>query len=119
MSVFFKNNRIAFYIRTGLTRVEESRADWLSNNNGQFLACALGLAIVGKFGSFAGHSAFMSGLVKHDGDEIAAIAELLEIKPLLAEEISKLHVLEVPAIEIAECLEFEHGGEEYDDFRFT
>ena len=79
----------------------------------------LGLAIVGKLGSLEGHSLYMDGLIKHDGDEIAAIAELLEIKPRLAEEISKLHGLEVPAIEIAECLEFEHGDEQYDDFRFT
>ena len=117
MPVFFKNNRIASYIRTGLHRATESQSDWLCNDNGKFLACALGLAIVGKIGSWVGHRTYLDALVKHKGDEIKAISEILEIDPLLAEEINKLHNLDVPAIEIAECLEFEHGDEQFDDFR--
>lgn len=117
MSVFFRNKRIATYIRTGLTRVEESKADWLCNDTGKFLACALGLAIVGKYGSFNAHGLYMKGLIKHQGNEINAISEILEINPLLASEINKLHQLDVPAEEIAECLEFETDDEQYDDFR--
>ena len=117
MPVFFKNNRIAAYIRTGLYRAKESQADWLCNDNGKFLACALGLAVAGKLGSFNGHSAYIEGLIKNKGNEIKTISEILQIDPLLAEEINKLHNLDVPAIEIAECLEFEHGDEEFDDFR--
>ena len=116
MPVFFKNKRIAAYIRTGLTRMEESKNDWFHSGS-KVMGCALGLAVAGKLGTRIGHACYIDALVKHKGDEIQAISEILEIKPLLAEEINKLHQLDVPAIEIAECLEFEIGDEQYDDFR--
>ena len=39
---------------------------------------------------------------------------MLEVEPLLVEEISKLHQIGVPAEEIAECLEFEEGDDQLD-----
>ncbi len=39
---------------------------------------------------------------------------MLEVDPLLVEEINKIHMLGVPAIEIAECLEFEEGNDQFE-----
>lgn len=115
MPVFFKNKRIASYIRTGLSfQVKESQQDWFCRTDTEYLACALGLAIAGKLGLFIGHQTYMQGLVKNGGDEIQTISEILQIDPLLAEEINKLHNLDVPAEEIAECLEFEIGEDVLD-----
>ena len=58
----------------------------------------------------------MNGFVRNQGDEIKTISEILEIKPLLASEIKQLHMMEMPALEIAECLEFEDGKDQLDDF---
>jgi hypothetical protein len=46
------------------------------------------------------------------GDAIKTISEILEVKPLLAEEINKLHMTGVLAEEIAERLEHEEGGDQ-------
>ncbi len=116
MAVLYKNNRIASYIRTGLTRMEESRDDWFHYGEHAVMGCALGLAIAGKLGTIAGHSEYMDGLIRNKGDEIATISEILEIEPRLASEINQLHMMEVPATEIAECLEYEEGDDQLDRF---
>ncbi len=118
MPVFFKNKRIAGYIRAGLKMdVTESPTFWIGRVNDTCYACAIGMAMIGKMGVFKANTAFIERLRDNHGDEIQTICELLEIKPLLVEEINKLHNLGVPAEEIAECLEFEYGDEQYDDFR--
>ena len=114
MAVFFTNNRIATYIRTGLTRMDESHNDWFHYGQNHVMGCALGLAIAGKLGTVVGHSTYMEGLIKNQGNEIQTISEILEIEPLLASEINQLHMMEMPAIEIAEALEFEDGDDELD-----
>jgi hypothetical protein len=111
MAVFFSNKRIAGYIRIGLkTDVKETQTTWLAFHNNEYSACALGLAIIGKFGLYKGIVAFNEQLLKTDGKVIPAIASILEIDPLLADEINKLHNLDVPAEEISEYLEFEHDN---------
>ena len=119
MAVFFKNKRIAELIRTGLEMdVDESTSYWLGRDeNGQCYACALGLAMIGQMGIFRANVAFVEALLKNGDDEITVIAELLQIEPLLAEEINRLHNLDVPAIEIAEALEFEIGEDVLDAYR--
>ena len=47
---------------------------------------------------------------------IKTISEILQIKPLLAYEINQFHMMDVPALEIAECLKFEEGDDELDNF---
>ncbi len=116
MPVFYKNDRIALYIRTGLTRMEESRNDWFHYGEHAATGCALGLAIAGKCGAVVGYANFMDGLIKNKGDEIATVSEILEIEPQLASEINRLHMMEVPAMEIAECLEDGEGGDQLDCF---
>ena len=116
---FFKNNRIAALIRTGLEMdVDESQSYWLGRDeDGQCYACALGLAMIGKMGVFRANVAFAEALQSTGDDEINVISKLLEIKPLLASEINRLHNLDVPAIEIAGCLDFETGEDVLDAYR--
>lgn len=115
MAVFFKNDRIAGYIRAGIRfRVNETTKCWLDYDGDIYHACALGLAIAGKLGVWRGHQTFLTKLAANEGDEIKTISEILGIDPRLVEEINKLHNLDVPAEEIAECLEFEHGDDEDD-----
>jgi hypothetical protein len=115
MAVFFKNNRIAGYIRKGLRmNVEESKDCWLDSFDGQYYACALGLAVIGKFGLRKGSKIFYENLNRNDYAELKAFSEILQIQPLLVEEISKLHNMGLPAIEIAECLEYEEGDDQLD-----
>ncbi len=117
MPVFFKNKRIAGYIRTGLALdVEETQATWLHQKDSKYTACALGMAIIGKLGLWKGHVIFIETLLASGGDEIKTISKILQIDPLLTEEINKIHMLDVPAIEIAECLEYEEGADQLDDF---
>lgn len=56
----------------------------------------------------------MATLVRYGGDEIQTISDILEVEPLLVEEINKIHMLGVPAVEIAECLEFEEGDYQFE-----
>lgn len=120
MAVFFQNKRIAGYIRTGLGfDVDETRNCWLEYDREKYHGCALGFAVVGKLGVWRGYQTFFTRLAENDGDAIKTIAEILEVEPRLVEEINKLHQLGVYAEEIAECLEFEPGDEQYDDFRFA
>ncbi len=115
MAVFFKNKRIAEYIRTGLSfDVDESAKYWIGRSDDICYACAVGMAIIGKMGVFRVNTAFIEKLRDNHGDEQKTISELLEIEPLLVEEISKLHQMGVPAEEIAECLEFEEGDDQLD-----
>ena len=119
MAVFFKNTRIAELIRVGLTMdVDESQSHWLGRDeDGKCFACALGLAMIGKMGVFRANVAFAQALQSTGDDEIQVISKLLEIEPRLAEEINRLHNLDVPAEEIAECLEFKTGDDVLDAFR--
>jgi hypothetical protein len=119
MPVFFKNKRIAELIRTGLTMdVDESQSYWLGRDeNGQCYACALGLAMIGQMGIFRANVAFVEALQLTGDDEINVISKLLNIEPLLAEKINRLHNLDVPAEEIAEALEFEIGEDVLDAFQ--
>ncbi len=115
MPTFFKNNRIAGYIRTGLSfDVDESRTCWIEYIDDKYNACALGFAIIGRLGVWRGYQTFFTNLVENGGDEIKTISEILGVEPLLVEEINKLHNLDVPAMEIAECLEFEEGDDQLD-----
>lgn len=115
MPTFFKNKRIAELIRTGLTMdVNESTKYWLGRDNDNCFACAVGMAMIGKMGVFRANVAFIETLQKNGGDEIQTISELLGVAPILITEISKLHELGVPAIEIAECLEDEDGEDQFD-----
>jgi hypothetical protein len=115
MPVFYKNKRIAGYIRTGLGfDVEETQSCWLEYNNDKYNACALGFAIIGKLGVWRGYQTFFTSLVENGGDEIKTISDILEIDSVLVEEINRLHNLDVPAEEIAECLEFDPEDEQYD-----
>ena len=117
MPVFFKNNRIASLIRTGLAmNARESPNYWIGRDKDTCFACAIGMAMIGKMGVFRANVAFIERLRDNHGDEIQTISELLEIEPLLATEISNLHQMGVPAIEIAECLEYETGEDELDQF---
>ncbi len=114
MPIFFKNKRIAGYIRTGLTMdIDETQATWLHKDS-TYAACALGMAIVGKLGLWKGHVIFIETLLRNGGDEIQTVSDILEVDPLLVEEINKIHMLGVPAIEIAECLEFEEGNDQFE-----
>ncbi len=115
MAVFFKNKRIAALIRAGLTMdVDESAKYWIGRSDDTCYACAVGMAIIGKMGVFRANAAFIEKLRDNHEDEQKTISELLEIEPLLVEEISKLHQMGVPAEEIAECLEFEEGDDQLD-----
>jgi hypothetical protein len=115
MPIFFKNKRIAGYIRTGLTMdVDETQTTWLHQKDSRYAACALGMAIVGKLGLWKGHLIFIETLLRNGGDEIQTVSDILEVEPLLVEEINKIHMLGVPAVEIAECLEFEEGDDQFD-----
>ncbi len=117
MPVFFKNKRIAGYIRRGLALdVKETQATWLDQKDSKYTACALGMAIIGKLGLWKGHVIFIETLLASGGDEIKTISKILQIDPLLTEEINKIHMLDVPAMEIAECLEYEEGADQLDDF---
>ena len=112
MPVFFKNKRIAGYIRTGLALdVEETQATWLHQKDSKYTACALGMAIIGKLGLWKGHVIFIETLLASGGDEIQTVSNILEVEPLLVEEINKIRMLSVPAKEIAECLELEEGDD--------
>jgi hypothetical protein len=115
MSVFYKNNRIAALIRTGLEMdVTESPTFWIGQVNDTCYACAVGMALIGKMGVFRANVAFVERLWDNHGDELTTISELLEIEPLLVEEISRLHNDGLPAIEIAEALEYEDGDDQLD-----
>ena len=115
MVVFFRNKRIAELIRTGLTMdVNESPTFWIGRVNDTCYACAIGMAMIGEMGVFRANVAFVERLRDNHGDELKTISELLEIEPLLIEEISRLHRMGVPAIEIAECLEYEEGDDQLD-----
>ncbi len=116
MPVFFKNKRIAELIRIGLTMdAAESTQYWIGRGrNDNCYACAIGMAMIGKMGVFRANVAFVEKLRDNHGDEIKTISELLGIEPLLIEEISRLHRMGVPAMEIAECLEYEDGNDRLD-----
>jgi len=119
MAVFFRNKRIASYIRTGLTlNAEESESHWLEFSDAKddygYKACALGLAITGKLGLWKGHRTFVENSIKNYGDQIKTISEILEIEPLLTEEINKAHMMGFRAVEIAESLEFEPSNDQLD-----
>ncbi len=58
-----------------------------------------------------GYQTFFTNLVENGGDEFKTISDILEVEPLLVEEINKLHMMGVPAEEIAECLEYEEGDD--------
>ena len=119
MAVFFKNNRIAGLIRTGLTmNVSESTDYWIgrSGNNDACYACAVGMAMIGKMGVFRANIAFIERLRDNGGDEIKTVSELLEIAPIVITEISRLHQMGVSAEEIAEALECEEGEDQFDLF---
>lgn len=117
MPVSFKNNRIASYIRVGLTRMKESKNDWFRSDF-ETKGCALGLAIAGRCGTVAGHRLFTEGLNRHRADPLKAVAEILEIKPALASEINRLHMQQhIPALAIAERLEYGDGKDDLDDFK--
>jgi hypothetical protein len=119
MPVFFKNKRLAELIRTGLKMdVNESKSHWLARYpSGDCYACALGLAMIGQMGIFRANVAFVEALQLTGDDEIIVISKLLQIESLLAEEINRLHNLDVPAEEIAEALEFEIGEDVLDAFQ--
>ena len=117
MPVFFRNKRIALYIRTGLTRIKESRRNWFFYGSEGFMGCALGLAIAGKLGTNVGHKTFLDGLIANGNDEVKTICKILEIQPLLFDNINALHLEGVTAIQIAEALEFEDGEDELNDFQ--
>jgi hypothetical protein len=53
-------------------------------------------------------------LLRMEAMELGTISEILEIDRKLASEINQLHMMEMPAIEIAEALEFEYGEDELD-----
>ncbi len=116
MAIFFKNNRIAALIRTGLTMdVTESTQYWIGRGaRDTCFACAVGMAMIGKMGVFRANVAFIEKLRDNHGDEIRTISELLHIEPLLVEEVSRLHNDGLAAIEIAEALEYEDGDEQLD-----
>ena len=115
MPVFFKNKRIAKLIRTGLTMdVNESPTFWIGRVNDTCYACAIGMAMIGKMGVFRANAAFVERLRDNHGDELKTISELLDIEPPLVEEISRLHRMDIPAMEIADCLEYEQGGDQLD-----
>jgi hypothetical protein len=116
MEVFFRNKRIAQLIRTGLKMdVSESTRYWIGQGTKDtFFACAVGMAMIGKMGFYRARFAFNERLHDNHGDEIQTISELLQIEPLLVKEISRLHEDGIPAIEIAECLEYEDGDDQFD-----
>jgi hypothetical protein len=88
--------------------MKESHNDWFHRGS-EFSGCALGLAIAGKLGTDAGYAAYLKDLIKNEGNQIKTVAEILEIQMELASAINELHMMEVSATEIAECLEFEKG----------
>ncbi len=115
MAVFFRNKRIAAYIRTGFeTDAAESVKYWIGHGD-KCYACAVGMAMIGKMGIFRANVAFIEKLRENHGDEIKTVSELLEISPALASEISRLHQMDVSALEIAEVLEFESGNDQFDE----
>lgn len=112
MPVFYKNKRIADLIRTGLQMdVTESPTFWIGRAGDTCYACAIGMAMIGKMGVFGANVAFVERLRDNHGDEIRTISELLDIEPLLVEEISRLHNDGLAAIEIAAALEYEDGDD--------
>lgn len=66
-------------------------------------------------GIFRANVAFIEKLRDNHGDEIKTVSELLEISSVLATEISRLHQMNVSALEIAEALEFEPGEDHLDE----
>ncbi len=66
-------------------------------------------------GNFQSKVAFIEKLRENHGDEIKTVSKLLEISPVLGTEISRLHQMDVSALEIAEALEFEAGDDQFDE----
>ena len=73
--------------------------------------------MIGQMGVFRANVAFVEALQLTGEDELIVISKLLNIETLLAEEINRLHNLDVPAEEIAEALEFEIGEDVLDAYR--
>lgn len=113
-----KQTELASFIRNGLKaeNVRESENCFFEDVSGKFFVCALGAALVGKFGSpnkalelidFE-REAYLKLCADKNSDSGFAYAdiaaELLEIDFDLADAIDKTHILGASALEIAERL---------------
>lgn len=108
MFAYYPNDNLATLIETGLqTNSKETGDVWIEYKRNTYLCCALGLAVVGKYGQAKGYQLFHETF-NETGDWLETLARLL---PATHEEITlvnDLHCVGMSAENIATLLGGNH-----------